>query len=68
MRSQLSMTPVCKPKRANCKLVSQVAVNPSNTEVTVATERIAQEKAEGESSKATSEKERQALVKGLPNK
>ncbi|MEI1376576.1 MULTISPECIES: HlyD family efflux transporter periplasmic adaptor subunit [unclassified Nostoc] len=42
---------------------AQVAVNPSNTEVTVATERIAQEKAGGESSKATSEKERQALVK-----
>ncbi|MEH2253230.1 HlyD family efflux transporter periplasmic adaptor subunit [Nostoc sp.] len=42
---------------------AQVAVNPSNTEVTVATERIAQEKAGGESSKATSEKERQALIK-----
>ncbi|MEH2247765.1 HlyD family efflux transporter periplasmic adaptor subunit [Nostoc sp.] len=42
---------------------AQVAVNPSNTEVTVATERIAQEKAAGESSKATSEKERQDLVK-----
>ncbi|MCC5669531.1 HlyD family secretion protein [Nostoc sp. CHAB 5784] len=42
---------------------AQVAVNPSNTEVTVATERIAQEKAGGESNKATIEKERQALVK-----
>lgn len=40
-----------------------VAVNPSNTEVTVATERIAQEKAAGLSNKATLEKERQALVK-----
>ncbi|MCC5610701.1 HlyD family secretion protein [Nostoc sp. CHAB 5834] len=39
-----------------------VAVNPSNTEVTVATERIAQEKAAGLSNKATLEKERQALV------
>ncbi|MEH2146355.1 HlyD family efflux transporter periplasmic adaptor subunit [Nostoc sp.] len=42
---------------------AQVAVNPSNAEVIVATERIAQEKAGGESSKATSEKERQTLVK-----
>ncbi|MCC5661464.1 HlyD family secretion protein [Nostoc sp. XA010] len=42
---------------------AQVAVNPSNTEVTVATERIAQEKAAGESNKATSEKERQGLIK-----
>ncbi|MEH1940462.1 MAG: HlyD family efflux transporter periplasmic adaptor subunit [Nostoc sp.] len=42
---------------------AQVAVNPSNAEVTVATERIAQEKAGGESNKATIEKERQALVK-----
>ena len=41
---------------------AQVAVNPSNTEVIVATERIAQEKAGGESNKATIEKERQALV------
>jgi multidrug resistance efflux pump len=40
-----------------------VAVNPSNTEVTVANERIAQEKAAGLSNKATLEKERQALVK-----
>ncbi|MEA5628242.1 HlyD family efflux transporter periplasmic adaptor subunit [Nostoc sp. UHCC 0251] len=40
-----------------------VAVNPSNTEVTVATERIAQEKAAGLSNKAILEKERQALVK-----
>ncbi|MHC5721594.1 MAG: HlyD family secretion protein, partial [Nostoc sp.] len=42
---------------------TQAAVNPSNAEVTVATERIAQEKAGGESNKATSEKERQALIK-----
>ncbi|MEH2456566.1 HlyD family efflux transporter periplasmic adaptor subunit [Nostoc sp.] len=42
---------------------TQVAVNPSNAEVTVATERIAQEKAGGESNKATLEKERQALIK-----
>ncbi|MEH2222059.1 HlyD family efflux transporter periplasmic adaptor subunit [Nostoc sp.] len=42
---------------------AQVAVNPSNAAVTVATERIAQEKAGGESNKATIEKERQALVK-----
>ncbi|MBD0328145.1 MAG: HlyD family efflux transporter periplasmic adaptor subunit, partial [Pyrinomonadaceae bacterium] len=40
-----------------------VAVNPSNAEVSVATERIAQEKAAGLSNKATLEKERQALVK-----
>lgn len=39
------------------------ALNPSNAEVAVATERIAQEKASGESNKATLEKERQALVK-----
>ncbi|MBD2449675.1 HlyD family efflux transporter periplasmic adaptor subunit [Nostoc sp. FACHB-152] len=39
------------------------ALNPSNAEVAIATERIAQEKASGESSKATLEKERQALVK-----
>ncbi|MEH2237646.1 HlyD family efflux transporter periplasmic adaptor subunit [Nostoc sp.] len=42
---------------------AHVAVNPSNTEVTVATERIAQEKAAGLSNKATLEKERQDLVK-----
>ncbi|MEH2378367.1 MAG: HlyD family efflux transporter periplasmic adaptor subunit [Nostoc sp.] len=42
---------------------AQASVNPSNAEVTVATERIAQEKAGGESNKATSEKERQALIK-----
>ncbi|MCC5661217.1 HlyD family secretion protein [Nostoc sp. XA010] len=39
-----------------------VAVNPSNAEVSVATERIAQEEAAGLSNKATLEKERQALV------
>jgi multidrug efflux pump subunit AcrA (membrane-fusion protein) len=39
------------------------ALNPSNSEVAIATERIAQEKASGESSKATLEKEWQALVK-----
>ena len=42
---------------------AQVAVNPSKAAVTVATERIAQEKAGGESNKATLEKERQTLVK-----
>lgn len=42
---------------------TQTSVNPSDAEVTVATERIAQEKAGGESNKATLEKERQALVK-----
>ncbi|MBN3946099.1 MAG: HlyD family efflux transporter periplasmic adaptor subunit [Nostoc sp. NMS7] len=42
---------------------TQASVNPSNAQVTVATERIAQEKAGGESNKATSEKERQALIK-----
>ncbi|OUL21089.1 HlyD family secretion protein [Nostoc sp. RF31YmG] len=39
------------------------ALNPSNTNVAIATERIAQETASGESNKATLEKERQALVK-----
>ncbi|MDF5739365.1 MULTISPECIES: HlyD family efflux transporter periplasmic adaptor subunit [unclassified Nostoc] len=42
---------------------AQTALNPSNAEVTIATERIAQEKAAGESNKATLEKDRQALVK-----
>jgi multidrug efflux pump subunit AcrA (membrane-fusion protein) len=42
---------------------AQTAVNPSNAEVSMATERIAQEKAAGESNKATLEKDRQALVK-----
>jgi multidrug efflux pump subunit AcrA (membrane-fusion protein) len=41
---------------------SQVTVNPSNAEVKIATERIAQEKASGEASKAILEKERQALI------
>ncbi|MBN3898644.1 MAG: HlyD family efflux transporter periplasmic adaptor subunit [Nostoc sp. NOS(2021)] len=42
---------------------AQIALNPSNAEVAIATERIAQEKAAGESNKATLEKDRQALVK-----
>ena len=42
---------------------AQAALNPSNAEVTVATERIAQEKASGEADKATLEKEHQALIK-----
>ncbi|MEH2247452.1 HlyD family efflux transporter periplasmic adaptor subunit [Nostoc sp.] len=42
---------------------AQTALNPSNAEVAIATERIAQEKAAGESNKATLEKDRQALVK-----
>ncbi|MBW4561807.1 MAG: HlyD family secretion protein [Mojavia pulchra JT2-VF2] len=40
----------------------RVALNPSNAEVTIATERIAQEKASGEANKANLEKERQALI------
>ncbi|OKH53578.1 HlyD family secretion protein [Calothrix sp. HK-06] len=42
---------------------AQVALNPSNAQVAIATERIAQEKAAGLSNKATLEKERQALIK-----
>ncbi|MEH2249982.1 HlyD family efflux transporter periplasmic adaptor subunit [Nostoc sp.] len=42
---------------------AQTALNPSNSGVAIATERIAQEKAAGESNKATLEKDRQALVK-----
>ena len=42
---------------------SQAALNPSKAEVAIAMERIAQEKASGESNKATLEKERQALIK-----
>ena len=42
---------------------AQAALNPSNAQVAVATERIAQEKASGEANKATLEKERQALLK-----
>ncbi len=42
---------------------AQIALNPSNSEVAVATERIAQEKASGEANKATLEKESQALIK-----
>lgn len=41
---------------------AQVALNPSNAEVEIATERIAQEKAARESNQATLEKERQALI------
>ncbi|MCJ8282847.1 MAG: HlyD family secretion protein, partial [Rivularia sp. ALOHA_DT_140] len=40
----------------------QTALNPSNAEVVVATERIAQEKAAGKSQSATLEKERQVLI------
>ncbi|MDZ8189849.1 MAG: HlyD family efflux transporter periplasmic adaptor subunit [Nostoc sp. ChiSLP02] len=42
---------------------AETALNPSDAEVAVATERIAQEKAAGESNKATLEKDRQALIK-----
>ena len=42
--------------------VVQAGLNPSNAEVTIATERIAQEKAAGEANKATLEKERLALI------
>ncbi|MEO0934966.1 MAG: HlyD family efflux transporter periplasmic adaptor subunit, partial [Cyanobacteria bacterium J06641_2] len=42
---------------------AQTALNPSNAEVAIATERIAQEKASGEANKASLEKERQALIK-----
>lgn len=42
---------------------SQTALNPSDTEVAVAIERIAQEKASGEANQATLEKELQALIK-----
>ena len=42
---------------------AQAALNPSNAEVTIATERIAQEEASGKANKATLEKERQALIK-----
>ncbi|NER29499.1 MAG: HlyD family efflux transporter periplasmic adaptor subunit [Symploca sp. SIO1C4] len=41
---------------------TQVALNPSNAEVEIATERIAQEKAARESNQATLEKEHQALI------
>ncbi len=40
----------------------QVALNPSYSEVAIATERIAQEKAAGRASLATLDKERQALI------
>jgi multidrug efflux pump subunit AcrA (membrane-fusion protein) len=42
---------------------TQTALNPSYAEVEIATERIAQEKAAGESNKAILEKEYQALIK-----
>ncbi len=42
---------------------AQTALNPSNAEVAIATERVAQEKASGEANKATLEKERQGLIK-----
>ncbi|WP_375473233.1 HlyD family efflux transporter periplasmic adaptor subunit [uncultured Nostoc sp.] len=42
---------------------TQVALNPSNAEVAMATERIAQEKASGEVNKASLERELQALLK-----
>ncbi|GAA6620593.1 HlyD family efflux transporter periplasmic adaptor subunit [Scytonema sp. NUACC26] len=41
---------------------AQVALNPSSSEVAIATERIAQEKAAGRASLATLDKERQALI------
>lgn len=42
---------------------AQAALNPSNAEVAMATERIAQEKASGEVNKASLERELQALIK-----
>ncbi|MEH1908024.1 HlyD family efflux transporter periplasmic adaptor subunit [Nostoc sp.] len=42
---------------------AQVALNPSNADVAMATEHIAQEKASGEVNKATLERERQTLIK-----
>ncbi|MEH2361745.1 HlyD family efflux transporter periplasmic adaptor subunit [Nostoc sp.] len=42
---------------------AQVALNPSNADVAMATEHIAQEKASGEVNKATLERERQTLLK-----
>ncbi|MBD2385194.1 HlyD family efflux transporter periplasmic adaptor subunit [Cylindrospermum sp. FACHB-282] len=42
---------------------AKIAVNPSDAEVKIATERIAQEKAAGESNKAVLDKERQAIIK-----
>ncbi|MEH2418902.1 HlyD family secretion protein [Nostoc sp.] len=42
---------------------AQVALNPSNADVAMATEHIAQEKASGEVNKATLERERQTLFK-----
>jgi HlyD family type I secretion membrane fusion protein len=41
---------------------AQAALNPSNAEVAIASERIAQEKATGEATIATLDKERQALI------
>ncbi|AFY57403.1 multidrug resistance efflux pump [Rivularia sp. PCC 7116] len=42
---------------------AQIALNPSNAELTIAKERISQEKAEGEANKAALNKERQVLLK-----
>lgn len=42
---------------------AEAALNPSNAEVAIATERIAQEKAAGEANKANLEKERQTILK-----
>jgi len=42
---------------------AKAALNPSNAEVKIANERIAQEKAAGESNKAALEKEHQAMIK-----
>ncbi|MHC5767077.1 MAG: HlyD family efflux transporter periplasmic adaptor subunit [Nostoc sp.] len=42
---------------------AQAALNPSNAEVAMATERIAQEKASGEVNKASLEREHQTLIK-----
>ncbi|MEM7553824.1 MAG: HlyD family efflux transporter periplasmic adaptor subunit [Cyanobacteria bacterium P01_A01_bin.84] len=41
----------------------QAALNPSNAEVAIATERVPQEKASGKANKATLEKEHQVLIK-----
>jgi multidrug efflux pump subunit AcrA (membrane-fusion protein) len=48
---------IARRERANAGL------NPSDAEVAIAQERIAQEKASGEANKATLDKERQALIK-----
>ena len=56
-QEQALFVAIAKKQRA------KIAIDPSNAEVKIANERIAQEKASGESNKAAFEKEHQAMIK-----